>query len=169
MKKTVLILTAVLAIATLAISGCGKSKTTISIGRENVDLAAEGKTLTLDLTGIPSTGYTWTCEIDDENLLTEKSHETKEEKNDSSEPMVGTSTTEHYTFEANGSGEARLTAKYARSWEETPDDIKHVFIVTIENGEISMVTEEGDPTIDEIFSEAMKIPASEADGPEASQ
>ena len=49
---------------------------------------------------------------------------------------------------------------YARSWEETPDDIEHVFIVTIEDGEITMVSEEGEPTIDELMSEAMTVPES---------
>ena len=160
MKKLSIIFTVLLAFTALAFAGCGKSQTKINISRENLDLVAEGKTLTLDLTGIPSTGYEWTCETDNKDLLIEKSHETKDPEGDSSKPMVGTSVTEHYTFEVSGSGEARLTAKYARSWEESPDDIEHVFIVTIEDGEITMVNEEGEPTIDELMIEAMTVPES---------
>lgn len=161
MKKLAIILTALLVLTALAFAGCGKSHTKINIGRDNLDLVAEGKTLTLDLTGIPSTGYEWICKIDNKDLLIEKSHETKESADDSSETKVGASVKEHYTFEANGSGEARLTAKYARSWEEAPDEIERVFIVTVENGEITMVSEEDEPTIDEILNEAMTIPESD--------
>ena len=160
MKILAVIITALLVFTSLAFAGCGKSQTKFSIGRDNLDLVAEGNNLTLSLTGIPSTGYEWTCEIDDESLLTEKNHETKESNSDSSEPLVGTSVTEEYTYEASGSGEVKLTAKYARNWEETSDDIEHVFIITIEDGEITMVSEEGEPTLDEIINEAMTLPDS---------
>ena len=72
MKKLSIIFTVLLAFTALAFAGCGKSQTKINISRENLDLVAEGKTLTLDLTGIPSTGYMWTCETDNKKKKKEK-------------------------------------------------------------------------------------------------
>lgn len=158
MKKCAFVLTALIALSSLALAGCGKSSVSFNISDEHTALSSEDKTLTLDLIGIPSTGYQWTCETADEDILKETSHETNDSASSGtdSEPLVGTSVTEHYTFEAVSDGETTITAKYARSWEENADDLCYVYNVTIEDGKITDVSLEGEPTIDEIIGEAMQ-------------
>ena len=157
-KICTLILTSLIVLTAIGLTACGGSQ--FKVAWPNAELLGSDKTITADYTGIPSTGYEWTVELEGEGVLEETEHTTKKADSTESEELVGTAETEHYAFKVVGDGETRIIAKYARSWEESPDDIEHVFIVTIEDGEITMVSEEGEPTIDELMSEAMTVPES---------
>lgn len=133
---------ALLTLASIGLTGCGDS--TFTLGWPQADIHGEGKTMTADLTGIPSTGYMWTVEIENESVIKETGHTSEAATSDESEELVGTAQVEHYTFEVVGDGETLVTAKYARSWEETPDDLEYVFKVTVTNGKISAMSMEDD-------------------------
>ena len=142
MKRLALALAALVVLSCLAFAGCGNVETTINFSDDYTSISAKDKTLTLDLIGNPSTGYEWTCETTDESILKESAHETKEtaKADDASEQMVGLPVTEHYTFDAAHDGVTTLTAKYARSWEETPDGLEYVYSVTVKDGKITDVS-----------------------------
>ena len=150
-KKAALALAALIALTSVFATGCGGGgvvSTAIQMNDENTSLSAEDKTLTLDLNGIPSTGYEWTCEAADENVLKETSQELEDNRSDESELLVGTPFTWHYVYEAAGDGETTLTAKYARSWEANPDDLEYIYDVTVKDGKITDVTLRSAPVAD---------------------
>lgn len=158
MKKiSTLLLAALLVLSSLGLAGCGSvsSDSTFSLQWPNVEVFGSGEKVTADLTGIPSTGYMWTVEIENESVLEETAHTTEKVAENASEEMVGGAEIEHYEFAAYGDGETLVTAKYARSWEETPDDLVHVFKVTVTNGKISAMHMMGDISSESILDTFM--------------
>ena len=138
MKKiSAIFITTSLILSAVALTGCGDSQFTV--GWPNADIHGSGKTITADYTGIPSTGYQWTVEVEDENVIKETSHTSKEAKSTESQEMVGTQQVEHFTYEVVGDGETRVVARYARSWEKNDDDLEYIYKVTVKNGKISMM------------------------------
>lgn len=138
MKKACTLITAVLIVlSAIGLTACGDSN--FKVAWPNAELLGSGKTITADYTGIPSTGYTWTVELENEGVLEETEHSTKKATSTDSEELVGTAETEHYAFKVVGDGETRIIARYARGWETTPDDLEYVCRVTVENGKISMM------------------------------
>ena len=72
LRKPCILFAAVLLIFSAGLCACGakkESKTEISIENENISIHAENSTLKLDLIGNSSTGYEWTVEVENEDLL----------------------------------------------------------------------------------------------------
>ena len=143
LRKPCILFAAVLLIFSTGLCACGakkESKTEISIENENVSIHAENSTLKLDLIGNSSTGYEWTVEVENEDLLAQTDFTVEPIKNDESEEeLVGGPSLYKYTFEASGDGTTELTLKYARSWETTPDDIEYTYKVRVEKGIIKEI------------------------------
>ena len=138
MKKiSALFITAVIAITCLGLTACGDSK--FKVAWPNAELLGSGKTITADYTGTPSTGYEWTIELEGDGVLEETEHTTKDAAPTESEALVGTAVVEHYAFKVVGDGETRIIARYARSWEASPDDLEYICKVTVKDGKISMM------------------------------
>ena len=136
-KICTLILTSLIVLTAIGLTACGDSK--FKVAWPNAELLGSGKTITADYTGIPSTGYEWTVELESEGVLEETEHTTKKADSTESEELVGTAETEHYTFKVVGDGETRIIARYARSWETNPDDLEYICRVTVKDGKITMM------------------------------
>ena len=68
MKKTCTIIMALLiALTALGLTACGGSQ--FKVAWPNAELLGSDKTITADYTGIPSTGYEWTVELEGEGVL----------------------------------------------------------------------------------------------------
>ena len=84
--------------------------------------------LTLDLPGLATAGYRWTCEITQpDEAVVEVSNVTSEHSssNRGSEPLpVGSSSTEAFTIRAIQRGCARLHFVQRRSWEQDQPPLK---------------------------------------------
>ena len=95
-KICTLILTSLIVLTAIGLTACGDSK--FKVAWPNAELLGSGKTITADYTGIPSTGYEWTVELEGEGVLEETEHTTKKADSTESEELVGTAETEHYAF-----------------------------------------------------------------------
>ena len=80
---------------------------------------AEGKTVTVCLSSNPSTGYGWQTELEGGSvILTSSRYEEKETPGNVA--IAGAGGYEYFTFTAVKAGEATVTFKYLRSWENEP-------------------------------------------------
>ena len=136
-KICTLILTSLIVLTAIGLTACGGSQ--YKVAWPNAELLGSDKSITADYTGIPSTGYEWTVELESEGILEETEHSTKKADSTESEELVGTAETEHYTFKVVGDGETRIIAKYARSWETNLDDLEYICRVTVKDGKITMM------------------------------
>lgn len=117
MKKSVGILLVLL---------CMLSGTLLSAcGREQGE-----KTLTLEREANPTTGYEWSCEISDPEVVELVSQEY--EADGKSEETAGGGGTEVFVFEGVKKGTATITLNYRRPWEETEEDIIEEIQVSVD-------------------------------------
>lgn len=95
--------------------------------------------MSLALRSNPSTGYAWTFQNSDDNVL----HLTKEAYQTSSD-AIGATGEQQYFFEARKAGEVTLHFQYARAWEQAPPlyELTYVFEVN-QLLEIVLVSVEG--------------------------
>lgn len=100
-------------------------------------VAYEGDTLTVELESNPTTGYEWACEIDGSAVVAESDEYVAASQG--GEAKEGEGGTHTFVFKADGSGEATITLKYARSWESTDDDKTLVLKATVDNGKFTQV------------------------------
>jgi inhibitor of cysteine peptidase len=120
----------VLLVGTMLLAGCGGSgpvATTVDVQctdfMENGDLSdqvelAVGDTLTLGLCSNPTTGFQWgPAAISDESVLKEINHRFQAPEEMGTEPVVGTSGEEIWTFETLKAGQATVDLEYSQPWE----------------------------------------------------
>lgn len=155
LRKTLVAALALIAAMALCFTACGtRPENTINISRSTdttaLDLKSTDGTLVAELTGIPSTGYLWSYEIDNSSLIELEKTETKEDETDSG--MTGTSHTDVYTFKAKGDGTAVINFHYSRNWEETGEDLHYEVEIKIEKGIITWMEIKNDdiPLPDEV-------------------
>lgn len=98
--------------------------------------------LLIMLDGNATTGYEWTSEVEGTTLKTDVDEYVAEGQtvNGAGEDVVvGLGGVHCFGYKAEGSGDAAITLKYARSWEETADDKTITVTTTVENGVFTKV------------------------------
>lgn len=96
------------------------------------------KTLTLEREANPTTGYEWSYEISDPEVVELVSQEY--EADGKNEETVGSGGMEVFVFEGVKEGTATITLSYQRSWEETDEDIIEEIKVSVDaDGNISQM------------------------------
>lgn len=86
------------------------------------------KKLEIKLDGNPTTGYEWTCEIEDDKIIKEISSD-YESGNDNVEGASGTYT---FVYEGIKEGTTTLTCNYARSFEENSTEDSKEYKITVD-------------------------------------
>ena len=91
--------------------------------------------VTIELKGNPSTGYTWEAVLSDENIV----EVSKDVKYLGAKGMVGTPSMFYFTVRSLSVGNTVLTLEYKRPWEEkAPLEVKVYNITVDERGKITM-------------------------------
>ena len=95
----------------------------------------ESDSVTIELKGNPSTGFTWISTLSDENIV----EVSKDVKYRGSEGMVGAPSMFYFTVRSLSVGNTVLTLEYKRPWEEKESLEKKVYNITVdEKGKITM-------------------------------
>ena len=95
----------------------------------------ESDSVTIELKGNPSTGYTWEAVLSDENIV----EVSKEVKYLGAKGMVGAPSMFYFTVRSLSVGNTVLTLEYNRPWEEkAPLETKVYNINVDEKGKITM-------------------------------
>ena len=91
--------------------------------------------VTIELKGNPSTGYTWEAVLASENIV----EISKDVKYLGSEGMVGAPSMFYFTVSSVSAGNTVLTLEYKRPWEEKEPLEKKVYNITVDKkGKITM-------------------------------
>ena len=91
--------------------------------------------VTIELKGNPSTGYTWEAVLASENIV----EISKDVKYLGGEGMVGAPSMFYFTVSSLSSGNTVLTLEYKRPWEEKEPLEKKVYNITVDKkGKITM-------------------------------
>lgn len=95
----------------------------------------ESDSVTIELKGNPSTGYTWEAVLSDENVV----EVSKDVKYLGAKGMVGAPSMFYFTVRSVSVGNTVLTLEYKRPWEEKEPIEKKVYNITVdERGKITM-------------------------------
>ena len=84
--------------------------------------------ITIELKGNPSTGYTWEAVLASENIV----EISKDVKYLGSEGMVGAPSMFYFTVSSLAEGSTVLTLEYKRPWEEKDPLEKKVYNITVD-------------------------------------
>ena len=91
--------------------------------------------VTIELKGNPSTGYTWESVLTSENIV----EISKDVKYLGAEGMVGAPSMFYFTVSSLAAGNTVLTLEYKRPWEEKEPLEKKVYNINVaEKGKITM-------------------------------
>ena len=91
--------------------------------------------VTIELKGNPSTGYTWEAVLSSENIV----EISKDVKYLGAEGMVGAPSMFYFTVSSLSEGSTVLTLEYKRPWEETEPLEKKVYNINVDKkGKITM-------------------------------
>lgn len=91
--------------------------------------------VTIELKGNPSTGYTWEAVLASENIV----EISKDVKYLGAEGMVGTPSMFYFTVSSVSAGNTVLTLEYKRPWEEKEPLEKKIYNITVDKkGKITM-------------------------------
>ena len=91
--------------------------------------------VTIELKGNPSTGYTWEAVLSSENVVTVS----KDVKYLGDEGMVGAPSMFYFTVSSVSAGNTVLTLEYKRPWEEKEPLEKKIYNITVDKkGKITM-------------------------------
>ena len=99
--------------------------------------SAEGEVLTVRLKANPTTGYQWTFEISDEEILELLTEEYAQEPGKEDMDGVGGIWCASFKPTFRKDGDVKLTLKYGRSWESQPSFIK-VLMLTVKGRKITV-------------------------------
>ena len=95
----------------------------------------ESDSVTIELKGNPSTGYTWEAVLSDENIV----EVSKDVKYLGAKGMVGAPSMFYFTVRSVLTGNTVLTLEYKRPWEEKEPLETKVYNITVdERGKITM-------------------------------
>lgn len=91
--------------------------------------------VTIELKGNPSTGYTWETSLSSENIV----EVSKEVKYLGSQGLVGAPSMFYFTVSSLSSGNVILTLEYKRPWENKEPIEKKVYNIKVDkNGKINL-------------------------------
>ncbi|MDR1800582.1 MAG: protease inhibitor I42 family protein [Lachnospiraceae bacterium] len=125
MKKLVSLILAM----TLIVIATGCKGTKKVYGENDLDISVKaGETFTISLDENPTTGYQWAYEISDEGVISPDADEYKDADKGN---VVGGGGTRTLSFKGLKSGNATITLKYTRSWEENPTDKILTYNITV--------------------------------------
>lgn len=111
MKKILVSLIAILA------SVCTTNAQTLATttdGGNPLSFSVDGKTLTAKLIGNATTGYSWTCKVDDESIVSKTTDQYVANENNG---QVGVGGIHTFVFEGAKKGSTKITFTYKRPWE----------------------------------------------------
>ena len=111
MKKLIVSLISVLS---LAFAANAQMLATTPDGKNPLTFSVDGKTLTAKLIGNATTGYAWTCKIDDEGIVSKTSDQYATNENNG---QVGVGGIHTFVFEGAKKGSTKITFTYKRPWE----------------------------------------------------
>ena len=111
MKKIFLTLISVIA-AAFAVNA--QTLATTTDGGNPLSFSVDGKTLTAKLKGNATTGYSWTCKIDDEGIISKTTDQYAADENNG---QVGVGGIHTFVFEGAKKGSTKITFTYKRPWE----------------------------------------------------
>ena len=115
--------------APAADSRAGSSK--IDASFEGGELSCAGSTMTVALEANVTTGYEWTSSIEGAAVKAVGDEYVADAASDGKTGVGGVHT---FTYQAEGSGEATVTLKYARSWEASDADKTVVVKTEVKDG-----------------------------------
>ncbi len=87
---------------------------TTTDGGNPLSFSVDGKTLTAKLIGNATTGYSWTCKVDDESIVSKTSDQYATNENNG---QVGVGGIHTFVFEGAKKGSTKITFTYKRPWE----------------------------------------------------
>ena len=111
MKKLIVSLISVLS---LAFAANAQTLATTPDGKNPLTFSVDGKTLTAKLIGNATTGYSWTCKVDDESIVSKSSDQYVANE---SNGQVGVGGVHTFVFEGAKKGSTKITFTYKRPWE----------------------------------------------------
>ena len=91
----------------------------------------ESDSVTIEIKGNPSTGYTWEVVLSDENVV----EVSKDVKYLGAKGMVGAPSMFYFTVRSLSSGNTILTLEYKRPWEEKAPLEKKVYNINVDERE----------------------------------
>lgn len=97
----------------------------------------KGKTCTIELTGNPTTGYTWQYDIDNKDIVTVK----EDVIYLGAENQCGAPSRFVYTINAVKEGSALITFNYSRPWESNPPAETRVYRIDVDQDKRVIITE----------------------------
>ena len=116
----------------IILAGCSTKHKEVRLTKTNngdTITLTKGETLILDLDSNPTTGYQWSVNETNEQILKQKGEAVFSQPTTEGEPLLGAGGTETFHFEAVGKGQVTLKIDYLRSWEK---DIEPVETFTIQ-------------------------------------
>ncbi len=129
MDKRLIRLALAISMFALALAGCAAERAT-SVSFDGGTLRSSGKTLTIELEGNPTTGFTWTSQIEGDNLSLESEDYTSSSK----DPHIsGAGGVFGYRYEGAEEGASTITCTYRRPWEDYDPLKTFVFEVTTDS------------------------------------
>jgi len=111
MKK---ILVSLIAILASVFTTNAQTLATTTDGGNPLSFSVDGKTLTAKLIGNATTGYSWTCKVDDESIVSKTSDQYVANENNG---QVGVGGIHTFVFEGAKKGSTKITFTYKRPWE----------------------------------------------------
>lgn len=92
------------------------------------------------------TGYEWTCSVEDDTIVEVVNSDITSEGEDGAEPISGGPQTYTFTLKApedGNDGKTTVTFNFARSWEQTVDDISATWEVESKDGLLTINSYDG--------------------------
>jgi predicted secreted protein len=111
MKK---ILVSLIAILASVFTTNAQTLATTTDGGNPLSFSVDGKTLTAKLKGNATTGYAWTCQINDESIISKTTDQYATNENNG---QVGVGGIHTFVFEGAKKGSTKITFTYKRPWE----------------------------------------------------
>ena len=98
------------------------------VGCKNKEIKETTSPEVIELEGNPTTGYEWTCIIEDDSIA---KLEAIFEADETTSAITGEGGTYLFTVTGLKEGKTTVTCKYARGWEETDDDKERHYNITV--------------------------------------
>lgn len=114
-----------------------------------------GKEMVVNLKGNPTTGYEWTAQISNPEVLNQKSDEYTPDEHE--EDMVGTGGTYEFVFTGLKEGATDIIFRYARSFEDAEPTYMITYQVEVDSeGLIKVVSATGNYSEEELPEPILK-------------
>ncbi len=109
----------------LGFSSCGSSKHE----SRSESISSKGNTVTVSLKSNPTTGFSWSCEIQDANIAQVNSESYSQDK--APKGLVGVGGLQTFVLKCTGKGKTAVKFTYRRPWEGGETD-------TVRNAELTV-------------------------------